>query len=380
MQSSQRLRERLSQVLDPELGASIVDLGMVGDITVDAGRATVHVSLTTVGCPLRSQIERDVKEAALTLDDVEAVDVVMGVLDPSAKAALMQRARSIAQSLAPATSIPVQTPVLMIASGKGGVGKSSITANLAVALASTGRTVGVLDADIWGFSLSRLLGIQGDVRAVGGKMQPLERAVGTGAIKLLSMGLLADEDQALMWRGLMVQKAVAQFIEDADWSDIDYMLIDTPPGTGDIAMTLARLLPQMGQLVVTTPTLAAQRVAQRAANFARKSNIRVLGVIENMSGFTCSCGERHALFGEGGGRALAEQLNVPLLAEIDLNPAIGLGGDNGEPAVLHESDDGVLHSLAALILTEVAPPKGAVGCSARMLDAIETALSDAQLS
>ena len=381
MQSSQRLRERLSRVLDPELGASIVDLGMVGDITVDdAGRATVHVALTTVGCPLRSQIERDVKEAARSLDDIDSVDVVMGVLDPSAKAALMQRARTIAQSRAPATSIPVQTPVLMIASGKGGVGKSSITANLAVALASTGRTVGVLDADIWGFSLSRLLGIQGDVQAIGGKMQPLERVVGTGTIKLLSMGLLADEDQALMWRGLMVQKAVAQFIEDADWSGIDYMLIDTPPGTGDIAMTLARLLPQMGQLVVTTPTLAAQRVAQRAADFARKSNIRVLGVVENMSGFTCSCGQRHALFGEGGGRALADELNVPLLAEIDLDPDIAQGGDDGEPAVLHESLDGVLHSLAKRIVAEVAPPRGAVGCSARMLDAMASALADAQSS
>ena len=381
MQSSQRLRERLSQVLDPELGASIVDLGMVGDITVDdTGRAIVHVSLTTVGCPLRSQIERDVREAALSLDDIDTVELVMGVLDSAAKAALMQRARTIAQSRAPQTSIPVQTPVLMIASGKGGVGKSSITANLAVALASTGRTVGVLDADIWGFSLSRLLGIKGDVHAIAGKMQPLERIIGSGKIKLLSMGLLADEDQALMWRGLMVQKAVAQFIEDADWSGIDYLLIDTPPGTGDIAMTLARLLPQMGQLVVTTPTLAAQRVAQRAADFARKSNIRVLGVVENMSGFTCSCGERHALFGEGGGRSLADELNVPLLAEIDLDPDIAQGGDDGEPAVLHESDDGVLHSLAQRILTEVAPPKGAVGCSARMLDAIETALSDAQSS
>lgn len=354
---------------------------MVGDVTVDdAGRARIHVSLTIVGCPLRSQIERDVKEAALSLDDVHEVELVMGVLDPAAKAALMKRARTLAQSRAPTTSIPVQTPVLMIASGKGGVGKSSITANLAVALASTGRTVGVLDADIWGFSLSRLLGIRGDVAAIGGKMQPLERIIGTGKIKLLSMGLLADEDQALMWRGLMVQKAVAQFIEDADWSGIDYMLIDTPPGTGDIAMTLARLLPQMGQIVVTTPTIAAQRVAQRAADFARKSNIRVLGVIENMSGFTCSCGQRHAIFGEGGGRSLADELHVPLLAEIDLDVNIAQGGDDGEPAVLHESNDGVLHSLATLIITEVAPPKGAVGCSARMLDAIESALADAQSS
>jgi len=375
VQTSERLRERLSQVLDPELGASIVELGMVGDITVDHdGRAVVHVALTTVGCPLRSQIERDVKEAALSLDDVTSVDLIMGVMDASAKAALMTRARSLAQERAPLTSIPVQTPVLMIASGKGGVGKSSVTANLAVALAATGRCVGVLDADIWGFSLSRLLGVQGEVSASGGKMQPLEKAFGSGSIKLLSMGLLADEDQALMWRGLIVQKAVAQFIEDADWSGVDYFLIDTPPGTGDIAMTLARLLPQMGQLVVTTPTIAAQRVAARAADFARKSNIRVLGVIENMSGFTCDCGERHNLFGEGGGRALSDELRVPLLCEIELNPAIAQGGDDGEPAVLHESVGGVFHQLAQRVIGDIAPPVGAAGCSARMLDALARAV------
>ena len=241
MTAADQLRERLNQVLDPELGASIVELGMVGTIDVDSnGLAKIQIALTTAGCPLRAQIERDVREAALSIEAVHAVELVMGVLEPEAKAELMRRARTIAQTRAPLTSIPYQTPVLMIASGKGGVGKSSVTANLAVALAERGLR----------------------------------------SVKLLSMGLLADEDQALLWRGLIVQKAVAQFIEDADWSGIDYLLIDTPPGTGDIAMTLARLLPQMGQLLVTTPAHAAQRVAQRAADFARKSNIRVLGVIE----------------------------------------------------------------------------------------------------
>jgi len=380
VQTSDQLRERLAQVLDPELGASIVELGMVGEIDVTDRRAVVHVSLTTVSCPLRNQIERDVKEAALSLDDIDLVELVMGVMDAPAKAALMKRARTIAQANARLTSIPTHTPVLMIASGKGGVGKSSITANLAVALAETGRCVGVLDADIWGFSLSRLLGIHGDVEASGGKMHPLVRYVGSGSIKLLSMGLLADENQALMWRGLMVQKAVAQFIEDADWSGIDYLLIDTPPGTGDIAMTLARLLPQMGQLVVTTPTIAAQRVAARAADFARKSNIRVLGVIENMSGFNCECGERHNVFGEGGGRALSDELKVPLLCEIALDAAIGDGGDHGEPAVFAEDGGGVFHRLAQRIIGEVAPPFGAVGCSARMLDAITKAVASSSQS
>jgi ATP-binding protein involved in chromosome partitioning len=376
MPLSEQIRERLSHVLDPELGASIVELGMVGEISVaDDGRATVNVALTTIGCPLKSQIERDVREAVLLIDGVTDVQLVMGVLDAPARATLMQRARAMAQERAPSTSIPFQAPVLMIASGKGGVGKSTVTANLAVALAQTGRTIGVLDADIWGFSLSRLLGITGDVEASGGKMIPLERRIGEGKIKLLSMGLLADEDQALLWRGLIVQKAVAQFIEDADWSGIDYLIIDTPPGTGDIAMTLARLLPQIGQVVVTTPAIAAQRVAARAADFARKSNIRVLGVIENMSGLICSCGERHNLFGEGGGAALADELGVPLVAEISLRAEINQGGDIGEPVVLNEPSDGVFHELAQRILGDVAPPVGALGCSARLLDAIERAVT-----
>jgi ATP-binding protein involved in chromosome partitioning len=373
--SADQLRERLDQVLDPELGASIVELGMVGAIEVDAGGlARIEVALTTAGCPLRAQIERDVREAALSIEAVTSVELVMGVLEPEAKAELMRRARTIAQTRAPHTSIPYQTPVLMIASGKGGVGKSSVTANLAVALAQRGLRVGVLDADIWGFSLSRLLGIEGEVRASAGKMQPLEKDFEKGSVKLLSMGLLADEDQALLWRGLIVQKAVAQFIEDADWSGIDYLLIDTPPGTGDIAMTLARLLPQMGQLLVTTPAHAAQRVAQRAADFARKSNIRVLGVIENMSGVSCSCGKRHAYFGEGGGRELSEELGVPLLAEIELGAAIGAGADLGEPAVIHEGPEGSFRQLAERVFTDIAPPAGALGCTARMLDSLERAL------
>jgi ATP-binding protein involved in chromosome partitioning len=376
--ATDQLRERLGRVLDPELGASIVELGMVGEVDVDPhGLARVEIALTTASCPLRAQIERDVREAALSIVEVQSVELVLSVLKPEAKAELMKRARTIAQTRAPLTSIPFQTPVLMIASGKGGVGKSSVTANLAVALAERGHHVGVLDADIWGFSLARLLGIEGEVRASAGKMKPLEKRFAQGSVKLLSMGLLADEDQALLWRGLIVQKAVAQFIEDADWTGIEYLLIDTPPGTGDIAMTLARLLPQMGQLLVTTPARAAQRVAQRAADFARKSNIRVLGVIENMSATSCVCGERHAFFGEGGGRELSEELGVPLLAEIQLGVAIGAGADLGEPSVVHEGSDGPFRRLAERILTDIAPPSGALGCSARMLDSIERAVQSA---
>lgn len=177
-----------------------------------------------------------------------------------------------------------------------------------------------------------------------------------------------------MWRGLVVQKAVAQFIDDANWSGIDYLLIDTPPGTGDIAMTLARVLPQIGLILVTTPGIAAQRVAARSADFARKSNIRVLGVIENMSALSCACGAQHALFGEGGGQALASQLSVPLLATIPLRAEISSAGDVGEPAVLHESQCGDFRALARSILDDVAPPPGAPGCSARLLDSVQRAV------
>ncbi len=369
--------ERLAHVYDPELGVSVVELGMVRAVEIDDQDVVVTVALTTTGCPLRTQIERDIREAVASLEGVRAVRLAFGVMDADEKRAAMTAARSAAQRRAPATSLAPTTPVLAIASGKGGVGKSSVTANLATALAKTGLSVGVLDADVLGFSLARLLGIDGEVEARGGKMQPLVRPVGAGEIRLLSMGLLADEDQALLWRGLIAQKAVAQFIEDADWSGVDYLLIDTPPGTGDIAMTLARLLPAMGQLVVTTPNRAAQRVAARAADFARKSNIRVLGVIENMSAFTCACGERHAIFGDGGGADLAAQLGVPLLASIPLHGAVAHGGDEGRPMATGEADDGVFNLLAARIRTDVAPPAGALGCSARLLDAIERAVGHA---
>lgn len=359
---------------DPELGASVVELGMISDVRVEGRVAHVAVALTTASCPLRGDIERDVREAVLEIDDVDEVALTMGVLDPDAKAALMRTARALAQARAPQTSIPRRAPVVMIASGKGGVGKSSVTANLAVALATTGLRVGVLDADIWGFSLARLLGITGEVEVRGGKMTPLERPCGTGSVSLLSMGHLADEKQALLWRGLVVQKAVAQFIEDADWSGIDVMVIDTPPGTGDIVMTLARLLPHMGQVVVTTPSRAAQHVAARAADFARKSHIRLLGVIENMSGFACECGRVHAPLGVGGGRDLADELGVDLLARIPLRGDVADGGDDGLPVAWHEDDQGTFHELAQRLwsLTATLVP---AGCTARLLDVLDQAVS-----
>lgn len=370
MELRETIRERLAQVRDPELGASIVELGMVTDIRVVGSVVHLGVALTTASCPLRGDIERDVRDAVLAITGVDEIILTMGVLAPDAKAALMRTARALAQARAPATSIPRRAPVLMIASGKGGVGKSSVTANLAVALARTGLRVGVLDADIWGFSLARLLNITGHVEVRDAKMVPLTRPCGSGFISLLSMGHLADEKQALLWRGLVVQKAVAQFLEDADWSGVDVMIIDTPPGTGDIVMTLARLLPHMGQVLVTTPSRAAQQVAARAADFANKSHIRLLGVVENMSGFACECGRVHAPLGIGGGRELAQDLGVALLAQIPLRDDVADGGDEGLPVALNEDEAGHFRALAAQ-LWSLAASLVPAGCTARLLDVLD---------
>ncbi|HEY2562838.1 MAG TPA: P-loop NTPase, partial [Acidimicrobiales bacterium] len=245
--TTEHVREALAGVVDPELGASIVDLGMVRAIDVEAdGSVGVEVALTVAGCPLRDQIRRDVEGRVLSLPGVRSVDVRTGPMDEAERRAVMEQARWIARESAPATEIPATTRVLAIASGKGGVGKSSITVNLAVALARRGLTVGVLDADIWGFSVPRLLGMQGEVEARAKKMVPLERRIGDGLLRVLSMGFLADEDSAIMWRGLVLNRAVQQFLEDVHWGELDYLLIDMPPGTGDIQMGLARMLGMQG--------------------------------------------------------------------------------------------------------------------------------------
>ena len=289
----------LRAVIDPELGDNIVDLGMVGDIAISDGKVSVGVALTIAGCPLRAQIERDVTSSIEALDGVSAVEVVISMMDADQKALVMQRARSVARDRATDTISPT-TSILAIASGKGGVGKSSITTNLAVALAQRGLTVGILDADIWGFSIPRLVGLSGPVEAKKGKMQPVEVACGSGRLKVLSMGFLADEDRAIMWRGLVLNRAVQQFVEDADWGQLDYLLVDLPPGTGDVAMGLVKVLPRAQLLVVTTPPVAAQQVAHRAADMARRGYLPVAGVIENMSAFICDHGPSYALFGSGG--------------------------------------------------------------------------------
>ena len=362
--------ERLRAVMDPELGDDIVDLGMVPSVEVTPeGRVRLSIALTVAGCPLRGQIERDVRGQVEAMPGVAGVDLSIAPMDEAQRAAVMARARWKAREHAPATAVPATARVLAVASGKGGVGKSSVTVNLAAALARRGLTVGVLDADIWGFSLPRLLGMDGDVEARGGKMVPLERSVGDGVLRVLSMGFLAAEDRAIMWRGLLLNRAVQQFLQDAHWGDLDYLLIDLPPGTGDVQMGLARMLPRTEMLLVTTPPLAAQRVAARAADMARRGYLRVAGVVENMSDFTCEHGTAYALFGSGGGERLAAELGVPMIGSIPLHPDMAPAGDAGQPVALGEGRlAAVFAELARRIAEEVAPVVEASSCTARLLE------------
>ena len=381
----------LRGVIDPELGSDIVDLGMAKGARVDPdGTVHITIALTTSGCPLRAQIQKDVKARVASLPGVTKVRMDWTELTAEEKAQTMSRARLNAASNAPDTEIPATTRVLCVASGKGGVGKSSVTVNLAAALAARGLTVGVLDADIWGFSIPRMLGVegrlQGDEGAVAGdvatgqhKIVPNVKQVGAGVLKVVSMGLLVDDEEtALMWRGLMLNRAVQHFLEDVRWGPMDYLVIDMPPGTGDVQMGLARMLPRSEMVVVTTPAVSAQKVAVRAVNMARRSHLRVAGVIENMSAFECDHGTSYPLFGEGGGAALATESGVPLLASIPLEPAVAAGGDSGEPVVLGEGPAAeAFRALAEVIVTEAVPPVEMAGCSARMLDAAMAALDAA---
>ena len=339
--STDEVRLVLESVVDPELGADIVSLGMVPAIEVDAaGVVSVTVKLTIGGCPLRAEIKREIEQRVGVHPGVTDVRIEWGEMTPDERSEVMLRARWNARQHSGDTQVPASTRVLAIASGKGGVGKSSITVNLAVALARQGRTVGVLDADIWGFSVPRLLGIgeRMEAQRVEGSDRPLiipnSMAVGDGELKVVSTGFLVDEDTALMWRGLMLTKAVEQFLRDVHWGELDDLLIDMPPGTGDVQMGLARLLPRADMIIVTTPAKAAQKVAQRAADMARRSFVRVVGVIENMTDFTCEHGASVPLFGAGGGQALADEIGVPLLGQVPLEPAVSAGGDAGRPVAL----------------------------------------------
>jgi ATP-binding protein involved in chromosome partitioning len=376
----------LRSVIDPELGADIVTLGMVPSVGVtDDGVVTVAVKLTIGGCPLRAQIKKDVETRVAVHPGVTKVKIDWGEMTSEERSEVMLKARWNARENAPITEISPSTRILAVASGKGGVGKSSVTVNLAAAIAAEGFTVGVLDADIWGFSVPRLLGIDDrlEAEAVEGRDKPMiiprTLPMGRGVLKVVSTGFLVEEDTALMWRGLMLNKAVEQFLRDVHWGELDYLFIDMPPGTGDVQMGLARMLPRTDLLIVTTPAIAVQKVAARAADMARRSFLRVCGVIENMSSFTCEHGVEYALFGTGGGQVLADEIGVELLGSVPLEPEVAAGGDAGRPVAIDGTGSAAaeFRAIARKIIDEVAPPVNMAGCSARMLSLVAAALDAA---
>ncbi len=340
MPTHDEILKSLEAVIDPELRRSIVELGMVRSIDQKPGGAVdVTVSLTTPGCPIRSTFETAVRSAVGPLDGVTSVSVAFDVLSDQEKSGLQQK---LGRGSLPAGALAQVANVVCIGSGKGGVGKSTITANLAAALAAEGKRVGVLDADVWGYSIPRMFGVQGRPPVTPDrKIQPFE----AGGVKIMSIGFFVEEDSAVVWRGPMLHKALTQFLEDVAWGELDFLLVDLPPGTGDVSMTLAQLLPQAKFVIVTTPQATAQKVARRSAEMAHKVHLEVGGVIENMTGFVTPSGERFAIFGEGGGSELADELDVPLLARVPLTMPLREQADAGVPLVVTDPDDPAAQSI-----------------------------------
>ena len=366
--SEDQVIEALRPVEDPELHRSIVDLDMVRRVAVDRGHVGVTVALTVAGCPLRAEITNRVTGAVRALDGVDAVDLDFTVMTDDERAALRTKLHGDpaatagsqhAHGHAEGREIPFADPgsktrVLLVASGKGGVGKSSVTTNLSVALARRGRKVAVVDADVWGFSIPRMLGVQHPPVVIDQMLVPPE----SHGVRCISMGFFAAEDQPVIWRGPMLHKALEQFLTDVFWDDPDYLVIDLPPGTGDISLSLSQFLPRAEVYVVTTPQPAAQRVAQRAAFMAQKVNLEVKGVVENMSWFTGDDGKRYELFGAGGGADLAARLDVPLLGQVPLVPALREGSDSGQPIATVDPDGEaaqVFDRIAETVDVELAP-------------------------
>lgn len=328
MPTHEQILEALKDVQDPELHKSLVELNMIRDVKIHGSKVSLTVALTIPGCPLKGEIQRMVEERLLALDGVEEVDVTLSSMTPEERAALFGGDKL--QST-PLLSPQSPTQIIGVASGKGGVGKSTITVNLAAAVRRLGYSVGVIDADVYGFSVPRMLGLEGKPTAIEGKIMPMPNPYG---LKVISMGNFVDNNAPVVWRGPMLGKVLQQFLTDVMWGELDYLFLDLPPGTGDMAMDVARMLPRSSMLIVTTPQTVAAGVASRAAHLATKSNQRILGVVENMSTFVCSdCGKATAIFGEGGGRDLADELGVDLLGQIPLTLALREGSDQGRPIV-----------------------------------------------
>jgi len=368
--SIDQLIDALRPVQDPELHRSIVDLGMVRDVVIDKkGTVGLTVVLTIAGCPLRNEIQTRVNTALRALDGVNDVNLNFGVMNDDERAAVRQMLNG--NPGATAGSAPAQghaegrtisfaqpgskTRPILISSGKGGVGKSSVTTNIAVAMAALGYKVGIVDADIYGYSIPRMLGTDRDPVVIDNMLLPPE----AWGVRCISIGYFVPEGQAVVWRGPMLHKALEQFLTDVYWDEPDFLFIDMPPGTGDIALSLSQYLPRAEVLVVTTPQEAAQKVARLSAAMAVKVNLPVRGIIENMSWFTGDDGKRYELFGKGGGQILADELNVPLLAQIPLLNALREGGDDGHPiaAVAPDSEVGKAFFAIAKYIAEDMKPK-----------------------
>ena len=348
-----QILKSLESVIDPELRRSVVELDMVRSIEIaDTGIVDVTISLTTPGCPIRGHFQTAVAQAVGAIDGVTRVNVAFDVLSDQQKAALQQK---LGRGGLPNGALAEVQNVICIGSGKGGVGKSTLTANLAAALTLEGKRVGVLDADVWGYSIPRMFGLGAERPPVSPerKILPLR---GQG-IDVMSIGFFLEEDAAVVWRGPMLHKALTQFLDDVAWGALDYLLIDLPPGTGDVSMTLAQLLPQAQFLIVTTPQPTAQKVARRAAEMAHKVSLEIAGVIENMAGFVTPSGERFQIFGEGGGQALADEIDVPLLGKVPLTMPLREQADAGMPLVFADPDDPAAQAIrhAARGLLALAP-------------------------
>jgi ATP-binding protein involved in chromosome partitioning len=343
----------LEVVIDPELRRSIVELEMVRSIDMsENGVVDVTVSLTTAGCPIRGHFQTSVAQAVSALEGVTHVNVYFDVLSDSEKSALQQK---LGRASLPEGALAEVSNVLCIGSGKGGVGKSTLTANLAAALTAEGKRVGILDADVWGYSIPRMYGLGATRPPVSPQRKIVPLA--SHGVKIMSIGFFVEEDAAVVWRGPMLHKALGQFLQDVEWGALDYLLIDLPPGTGDVSMTLAQMLPQAQFVIVTTPQATAQKVARRSAEMAHKVSLEICGVIENMSGFTTPSGERYAIFGEGGGTELADELDVPLLGKVPLTMPLRAQADCGVPLVVEDPDDPASQAIrqAARGLIAMAP-------------------------
>ena len=365
------LLKHLSTIVDPELGVNIVELGMVKDITYKDSTVYIQLALTIAECPMRNQIETEINRKLLLMENIDSVVIDVVAMNKKDRSAVMEKARKKARDNATETKIDPQTRVIAIGSGKGGVGKSTISTNIALGLEKQGYKTGLLDADIWGFSIPRLLGIQARLEAGEDKqIIPYKR----GNLEVVSTGLITeDEDTALMWRGLMLSKALEQFLNDVAWSKLDYLIIDLPPGTGDIQMALGRLLPQAELIVVTTPQVTAQKVATRVADMAKRSFIPLLGVIENMSYFETNTGKKYEIFGEGGGEKLAEQFAIPLLMKIPLSESTTTEADKGIPLIEQQADTPTKSSLHTLVnkITDALPPITDETCTGRIAKVFE---------